>query len=352
MNCETFNSLVGRLTPDENANVEFINAHQREAFDAHANTCAACAATLAADDQLAGALRSMRYATRNTAAPSHLEIALRERFRRHLASATPDVPSNQSKTLDISTTSRAAFLSSALHGNDENKRPPALRAMQNAQVNSIAVGSPTMWKNWMGGKNSAPRAAAFIFAIVLVAFALVAIARYEANADLPSPQLAASFENSAPADTALPIINSVPARPTDGLSGVELNAYEPNNRATSYTAAPPVTMPVSPGSHSNFKRNDAIRAVDLRRNKSKMKSLAESKSDLNSSPEIATAFLPLVEADSLAGIESGHIMRVEMPREALVAFGLPMNQERAGELVKADVLLGDDGVARAIRFVR
>ena len=30
---------------------------------------------------------------------------------------------------------------------------------------------------------------------------------------------------------------------------------------------------------------------------------------------------------------------------------LPVNYERAGERVKADVLLGDDGIARAIRFV-
>jgi hypothetical protein len=51
-------------------------------------------------------------------------------------------------------------------------------------------------------------------------------------------------------------------------------------------------------------------------------------------------------------MESGHVVRVELPRTALVSMGLPMNPERAGELVKADVLMGDDGVARAIRFVR
>jgi hypothetical protein len=41
-----------------------------------------------------------------------------------------------------------------------------------------------------------------------------------------------------------------------------------------------------------------------------------------------------------------------MSRAALASFGLPVNAERADERVKADVLMGHDGLARAIRFVR
>lgn len=68
--------------------------------------------------------------------------------------------------------------------------------------------------------------------------------------------------------------------------------------------------------------------------------------------EIATDFLPLTfTADSTAP-ESGHLVRVTIPRSALVAMGLPMNAERAGELVRADVFIGDDGLARAIRFIQ
>jgi len=36
----------------------------------------------------------------------------------------------------------------------------------------------------------------------------------------------------------------------------------------------------------------------------------------------------------------------------MASFGLPVNQERAESRVKADVLIGEDGLARAIRFVR
>jgi hypothetical protein len=68
--------------------------------------------------------------------------------------------------------------------------------------------------------------------------------------------------------------------------------------------------------------------------------------------EIATDFMPIVQGDNLSSMESGQIVRVELPRSALMSFGLPMNMELADERIKADVVLGNDGVARAIRFVR
>jgi hypothetical protein len=46
------------------------------------------------------------------------------------------------------------------------------------------------------------------------------------------------------------------------------------------------------------------------------------------------------------------VLRVELPRSSLASFGLPVNLERAGERIKADVVVGNDGMARAIRFVR
>ena len=68
--------------------------------------------------------------------------------------------------------------------------------------------------------------------------------------------------------------------------------------------------------------------------------------------EIATAFIPLAEGRGLAPADSLQLVRVELPRAALVSFGLPMNVERVDQRVKADLLVGNDGVARAIRFVR
>jgi hypothetical protein len=68
--------------------------------------------------------------------------------------------------------------------------------------------------------------------------------------------------------------------------------------------------------------------------------------------EIATDFFPLVNREALTQLDSGQLVRVELPRSALMSFGLPMNMERAGERIKADVVVGEDGLARAIRFVR
>lgn len=43
------------------------------------------------------------------------------------------------------------------------------------------------------------------------------------------------------------------------------------------------------------------------------------------------------------------LVRAEMPRSALVSFGLPVNAERAAQPISVDLIVSDDGVARAIR---
>jgi hypothetical protein len=67
--------------------------------------------------------------------------------------------------------------------------------------------------------------------------------------------------------------------------------------------------------------------------------------------EAVTDFIPLTELADATAISSGTIVRVEMPRASLIAMGLPLNAERAYETVKADIVVGDDGLARAIRLV-
>lgn len=69
-------------------------------------------------------------------------------------------------------------------------------------------------------------------------------------------------------------------------------------------------------------------------------------------PEITTEFIALAHGGGFAAGDGAHVVRVELPRTALERFGLTFNAERSGGRVKADVLLGQDGVARAIRFVR
>lgn len=67
--------------------------------------------------------------------------------------------------------------------------------------------------------------------------------------------------------------------------------------------------------------------------------------------EITTEFVSLTQdgMDSLP--TNGQIVRVKLSRSALIAFGLPINIERANEKITADVMLNEEGIARAIRFV-
>ncbi len=67
--------------------------------------------------------------------------------------------------------------------------------------------------------------------------------------------------------------------------------------------------------------------------------------------EFVTRFFPLTQGDDLIPLEGGQVVRVRMPRSNLIPLGIPLNQERASEAIKADVLVSNDGLARAIRFV-
>jgi hypothetical protein len=68
--------------------------------------------------------------------------------------------------------------------------------------------------------------------------------------------------------------------------------------------------------------------------------------------EVVTQFFPLREGEDLTTLDSLQVVRVELPGSALGEVGLPFYPETANEPVKADVVLGQDGLARAIRFVR
>jgi hypothetical protein len=62
-------------------------------------------------------------------------------------------------------------------------------------------------------------------------------------------------------------------------------------------------------------------------------------------------FVPLPNADRLPPIENTNLVRVEVPRSAMIALGYTVTADRASELVRADVVLGSDGLARAVRFL-
>ena len=65
-----------------------------------------------------------------------------------------------------------------------------------------------------------------------------------------------------------------------------------------------------------------------------------------------TEFVVLPYGDDSLVDESTTIVRVELPRSALRLAGFNVAQDRANDLIQADVVLGADGLAHAVRFVK
>jgi hypothetical protein len=65
--------------------------------------------------------------------------------------------------------------------------------------------------------------------------------------------------------------------------------------------------------------------------------------------EVVTEFFPLV--DYAPPFERGELVRLRVPASAMRAVGLPVREDRLTDQVQADVLVGQEGMARAIRFV-
>ncbi len=65
--------------------------------------------------------------------------------------------------------------------------------------------------------------------------------------------------------------------------------------------------------------------------------------------EVVTDFFPLL--DVAPPFERGELLRVVVPASTMRRVGLPVNPDRLGDRVYADVLVGQEGLARAIRFV-
>jgi hypothetical protein len=68
--------------------------------------------------------------------------------------------------------------------------------------------------------------------------------------------------------------------------------------------------------------------------------------------EVATEFFALPYAPRLTSFEGAQVLRVRLPRASMTMLGLPVDQSGFSDRIKADVVLGEDGIARAIRFVR
>lgn len=71
-------------------------------------------------------------------------------------------------------------------------------------------------------------------------------------------------------------------------------------------------------------------------------------------PEAVTElaeFLPLPFANDDSPLGTAEVVRIRLSESALGVLGLPVSEDASPQPVTADVVIGEDGVARAIRFI-
>lgn len=267
------------------------DARTRAEAEAHGESCQACAARLADERALSVGLRALAAGMKTAEAPARAEAALLSAFRARAASAA--------------------------EGSGEVA----------AASNVVPMSGHAPARRWSWAKTVA--VASLAAAASLALFVLVRPdAPQRAMIEPPPATNGARPAAAVAANTPSQGVEAV-ARPEPESTPAEVRNVTPR---TAFTPRPRATNVAHNRGGGGLPRT--ARTADAR------------------SQEVATEFIPLLQAGQYAQAEEGHLVRVELPRSALASFGLPVNAEAAGGRVKADVLMGEDGVARAIRFVR
>ena len=211
-------------------------------------------------------------------------------------------------------------------------------AMEDSVVNEIAD-SPTLWWSVQRNINREKKASVapwppinkmwrwLIFAVPAAAAAAVLISLF-------------AFQPETPIDTAAigPVVNeAVPARPVIENANPIIEAKAPvvSDAKPSVVRTQTAPAKIIGAKHivpetAKVNRNSATTAVAK-------------------STEEKTDFIALSYARNP---ESGQIVRVKVPSSMMVTLGLVASVEKPSNLVDAEVLVGDDGLTRAIRFIR
>jgi hypothetical protein len=108
------------------------------------------------------------------------------------------------------------------------------------------------------------------------------------------------------------------------------------------TSIAPVLIPDSPNPTKAIEIADGASQVQIRRQRTRHRANRR---------ETVTEYFSLVEGEDLDSLEFSQIIRVQLSATAVREVGLPLSYASLGEQIKADVVLGHDGMARAIRFV-
>ncbi|HEY0169791.1 MAG TPA: hypothetical protein VGB98_01975 [Pyrinomonadaceae bacterium] len=307
MNCQEFESRVETL-----ARGALADARTVAEAAAHEDACAACAVRLADLRALSTGLRALASGMKSAEAPARVEAALLTAFRARAASEV------------------AEDLSHA--GGDSNvvvQMPERVHVRQWSWARTAAVAS------------LAAAASLALFVLVRPGAGVNQRAMIEpppgALKARPDSEVARGATTTAEENSPLEVEAGSPSEIEGGATHAPSPSRDRSPRVTYTTAAtaPTVAMPRVRAMNASYGGARPARpSADAR------------------AQEIATEFIPLMQGAPYQPAEGAHLVRLELPRSALASFGLPVGAESPGGRVKADVILGDDGIARAIRFVR
>ncbi|HEV7904882.1 MAG TPA: hypothetical protein VGO96_13655 [Pyrinomonadaceae bacterium] len=312
MNCQQFTSFIVEM-----ARGQMMDAASRDAAMRHAESCQACAARLAQEQSLTNALRAVAHDMKDASAPARVEAKLLAAFQSSLAQT--DAPAATGAT------------HAPLPLNAARAKAAARRRLAFAAIAAVAA------------------------SLVLVVLASLYV-RFTRTGS-PSSQEIASSGGQTVSEATPPGKESAIAAPSPLASSTE-----PERQTKSATTG---TIQVGAAKLSTVKqpRNQRpptmIKAQHVIDGGNAIIEASEGETVAANAParpveaESVTEFISLMaDAPATSPLESGQLVRVQVPRAALASLGLPLNAERGNEPVKADVLLGGDGLARAIRFVR
>jgi len=311
MNCSEFEACLLELVSEE-SHAGLIHTEARS----HASSCSRCAARLAEERALVAGLRAWGNRARQETAAAHVEDALLTRFR-EFGKAKAPLP-------DIKSPKRASW------------KAPGYVGLAASIL--LLVGWALLHFTRETGVNQAQHQ--------------------------PTPKAPSSSEEKAAAPNKIPSVGGVAA----GAGGVgpRSNTTHPEGLAVlppPETGIPlkkrlepssePVRKPVRPAKTrppqvSTPVTDSRIQYADG----SSRRKERPIETERTVAGPFETEFIPFMGVGPLFPSEQRQFVRVKLPRSALQVFGLPMNMERAREPVQADVMLGEDGRALAVRFVR
>jgi hypothetical protein len=301
MNCEEFEFVVRDLARNEIADRGFDNFRRGDEHEpelVHVGACAACALRLQDERALSRRLDVLAAGMLPEAPPARIEAELLQAFR-------------QTGTPSVAAAAAASQLSA--------------RAISGSA--GILPAFPKSY--WL-------TAAAAVMLIVLG----MAVVLARLSGSQPGPDIRQAVEAGIPAQDTTPVPVAGPGVKEVVSGPASVSSSQDNHRLTARQGRSRLRGLRPPSAKRDSEASVAAASVTP-------PTAAE-----QAEPEVTTQFIALSYVAPANLQDGGQIVRVELPRSAMASFGVPVNMDRFGERVKADVFVSADGFARAIRFVQ